>query len=207
MSSRRSANRLRMVLVFGGSIGLVLGSLWLLQVVRKGANDTLPAARRNEPDYYVEKFNFVRMSKAGEARYNIAGSMMIHRPQDDTYEITLPVINYLRPGEPALHVRAERAVAVPDSSKIHLIDRVEADRPASATVTHFHLKSDYLLVLPDEEIMRTDKPVDLSYGLSHFTGTGMYLNNATRTFKLEHTVRGTLPAHSPATRNAGGNLN
>lgn len=196
-----------MLLLLALGIGLALGSFWLLQVMQRGATDAAPGARTNEPDYYVEKFNFVRMSKLGEARYNVAGAKMVHRPLDDTYEITLPVMHSLSQGQPPLMVRAERAIAVPDSSKVHMIDKVEADRPASATSDHFHLKSDYVLVLPDDDVLQSDRAVELTFGSTRLTGTGMYVNNATRQFKLAQHVHGIYPARATveaARRNAVG---
>ena len=193
LRSRRSAHRYRLLLLLGIAVALALGSFWLLQIIQKTATDDPQASRSNEPDYYVEKFNFVRMSKTGEARYTVTGARMIHRPVDDTYEITLPVIHSLSQERPPLTVRSERALAVPDNSKIHMIDKVEADRPASATSDHFHLKSDYVLVLPDDDVLQTDRAVDMTLGSAHMTGVGMYVNNATHEFRMAQRVHGTYP--------------
>ena len=198
MSSRRVANRYRLVLLLGLVIALALGSFWLLQLMRKGVISNAPDARGNAPDYYVENFNFVRMSKVGEARYTVTGKRMIHRPQDDTYEITQPLIYSLSQDQPPLMMRAERAIAVPDTSKIHMIDKVEADRPASAKSAHFHMKSDYALILPDEDVIQTDKPVQLTLGSAILTGTGMVANNATRELRLAQRVHGTFPPRPAA---------
>ena len=195
LRSRRSAHRYRLLLLLGSAIALALGSFWLLQVIQKTATDDPQASHSNEPDYYVEKFTFVRMAKTGDARYTVAGTRMIHRQVDDTFEITLPVIHSLSQNQPPLTVRSERALAVPDSSKIHMIDKVEADRPASATSDHFHLKSDYVLILPDEDVLQTDRAVDMTLGSARMTGTGMYVNNATREFRLAQRVHGTYPPH------------
>lgn len=195
LRSRRSAHRYRLLLLLGSVIALALGSFWLLQVIQKTATDDPQASRSNEPDYYVEKFTFVRMAKTGDARYTVAGTRMIHRPVDDTFEITLPVIHSLSEDQPPLTIRSERALAVPDSSKIHMIDKVEADRPASATSDHFHLDSDYVLILPDEDVLQTDRAVDMTLGSARMTGTGMYVNNATREFRLAQRVHGTYPPH------------
>ena len=197
MSARQrahgSAYRYRLLFLLGGAIGLALGSFWLLQVIQKTTADEAKVSRSNEPDYYVEKFNFVRMSKTGGARYTVTGARMIHRPVDDTFEITLPVIHSLSADQPPLTVRSARALAVPDSSKIHMIDAVEGDRPASATSDHFHLKSNYVLILPDEDVLQTDRAVDMTLGSAHMTGIGMYVNNATREFRLAQRVHGTYP--------------
>ena len=63
--------------------------------------------------------------------------------------------------------------------------------------THSSLKTEYLLLLPDEDIARTDKPVEITMGQSIMTGTGMIANNATQEFQLLHNVRGT---YQPRTR-------
>lgn len=193
MSARRAGNRYRMLLLLGLGLGLALGSFWLLEVMQKGVTDRMPKALGNEPDYYVEHFNFVRMSKTGEARYNIAGTRMIHRPLDDTYEITLPVVHSLSQTAPPLAMRSQRATVDPDSSKIHMFDQVEADRPASATTDHFHLKTEYLLILPDDDVIQTDKAAELTLGSARLTGIGMYANNATREFRLAQRVHGIYP--------------
>ena len=192
-NARRAGNRYRMLLLLGLGIGLALGSFWLLEVMQKSAVGTQPNALKNEPDYYVENFNFVRMSKTGEARYNIAGTRMIHRPLDDTYEITLPVVHSLSRTAPPLTMRSQRAMVDPDSSKIHMVEMVNADRPASASTDHFHLKTEYLLILPDDDVIQTDKAAELTLGTARLTGIGMYANNATREFRLAQRVHGTYP--------------
>ena len=192
-------HRYRLLLLLGGATVLALGSFWLLQLIQKPASDDVQASRNNAPDYYVEKFNFVRISKTGIARYTVNGARMIHRPQDDTFEITLPVIHSLNADRPPLTVRSARALAVPDSSKIHMIDMVDADRPASASAEHFHLKSDYMLILPDDDVLQTDRAVDLTLGSAHMTGTGMYVNNATREFRMAQRVHATYPPKAAVT--------
>ena len=202
MKSRRTSHRYRLALLLGGGIGLALASFWLLQVMQKGVTDTSPETHTNEPDYYVEKFNFVRTSKIGDARYTVSGARMIHRPKDDTYEITLPVIHNFSKDRAPMMMRAERAIAVPDSSKIHMIDKVDVDRPASPGAEHFHMTSEYLLILPDDDVVQTDKPVDLMLGTVTLTGAGMVVNNATREFRLAHKVHGVYPPQALAARAA-----
>ncbi len=193
---RRTAHRYRLMLLIVGAIGLALGSFWLLQLMHGTGPAGAPEARTSEPDYYVENFTFVRMSKTGQARYNVAGRRLIHRPDNDTYEITLPVVHSFSTEQPPLMMRSETAIAVPDSSIIHMIDKVEVDRPASASANHFHLKSALLDILPDDDVIRTDRPVDLTLGSARLTGTGLYVNNATREFRLAQRVHGVFPPHA-----------
>jgi lipopolysaccharide export system protein LptC len=172
---------------------LALGSFWLLEIMRKSGKDAAPAAARVDPDYYVENFNFVRLSATGEAQYNISGKRMVHNPADDTHTVELPVINSLSSERPPMTARADRAWIEQDAGKVHMYDRVRLDRPKTPTSTLFHLETDYLLVLPNEDIMRTDKPVRMTLGESHLNGTGMVANNATGELQLGSRVHATLP--------------
>ena len=190
MSVTRPGNRLRLLTILAFCTGLALGSFWLLEVMRKGAVDNTPLAKRTDPDYFVEKFNFVRMSKTGEARYNISGSKLTHFPKDDIFEIQDPVLHSLAKEKPPMTMRSERAIVDQDNSRIQMIDKVRMDRAPSATTQRFNLKSDYMLVLPEEDVMRTDKPVDIIFGTGALTGIGMSANNATGEFRVLSRVRG-----------------
>ena len=175
------------------AVVLALGSFWLLEIMRKSGKDSGPAAARTAPDYYVENFNFVRLSPTGEAQYNISGKRMVHSPADDTHTVEMPVLNSLSRERPPMTARADRALIEPDGSRVHMHDQVRIDRPKTPTSTLFHMESDYLLVLPNEDIMRTDKPVRMTLGESQLNGTGMVANNATGQVQLASRVQATLP--------------
>jgi lipopolysaccharide export system protein LptC len=191
MINGRPQNRLRLVVMLALGAAITLGSFWVLEVMRRGIVDETPASSRTEPDFYVEKFNFIRISQAGDANYSISGRRLIHDPVTDSYEVELPVVNSLSPTRPPMVTRARRAVIEHDYSKVHLYNDVQVDRPATPTSQNFRLKSEYLLILPDEDVMTSDKPVDMTLGTSTLAGTGMYANNATRVLRLSSNVHAT----------------
>ncbi|MGZ3237193.1 MAG: LPS export ABC transporter periplasmic protein LptC [Burkholderiaceae bacterium] len=190
MSGQRSADRVRLIVVITIVIAMALISVWILQVVRKGLNESMPNMPRNEPDYYVEQFKFVRMTNTGQVHYAVSGTRLTHNPQNSSFEIQQPIIKSLSDNQPPITARADRAVSEENNSKVHLYDHVMVDRPASGTTEHFQFTSDYMLALPDDDVVQTDKPVEMALGTSALTGTGMYVNNATREFKLLGKVRG-----------------
>lgn len=167
-----------------------LASFWALEVTRRGAETTQTRTPTTTPDYYVDEFNFVRMSPAGQPRYTITGDKLVHFPVDDSSEVVHPVVKNFEGKLPPMTVVANRARIEDDNSKVHLNGNVNADRPAAPGVQHFHLESDYLQLLPDEDIIRTDRPVTIRLGDSVLHGTGMVANNATREFRLAGNVRG-----------------
>lgn len=191
MSNGQATNRVRLGVILALLTTLALGSFWILEVLRRSSNEAVFDMPKDEPDYTVEKFNFVRMSKTGEARYNISGMKLAHYPENDSFEIQQPVLNSLAKNQSPMTLRAERAIVDNTGDKIHMYHNVQMDRPASGASDHFHLASDYLLLLPNEDIMQTDKPVDITFGPTKLKGVGMFANNATREFRLSNNVHGT----------------
>ncbi|RBA24863.1 LPS export ABC transporter periplasmic protein LptC [Herminiimonas fonticola] len=190
MKAIRPATGVRLIVLIVISAALALGSFWLVEVMQKKTEESMPDRVRTEPDFYVEKFNFVRMAKTGEARYNLTGTGMKHYPQDDSYQIQNPVMHSYSAERPPMVSRSLRATISNNSSEIHMYDNVHIDRPASATSQHFQLKTSYLLVLPDDDVMKTPKPVELILGKSTLNGSGMFANNATGEFRLSSNVKG-----------------
>jgi lipopolysaccharide export system protein LptC len=196
MSAARSANRFRLGFLIALSVVLALGSFWVLEVLRKNSGTDLKKTTRSAPDYYVKNFTFVKMATSRTARYNITGDVLTHLPLDDSYEITKPVIYHLSNNRAPMVMRSERALVNSDNSEVQMIDNVDVDRPASGTTQRFHLKSEYLLLLPNDDVMKTDQPVDMVMGTTVLKGTGMIANNATRQLDLAHRVHGVF---APAT--------
>lgn len=191
------ARPFRIAAILVPMIALALGSFWLLEVMRRDSGDTGPGAARTEPDFYVENFNYVKLARDGKVQYHFSGERLTHNPQDDSYDIRHPVVISVGNGPAPTTMRSARAHVNSDSSQVHLYDNVHMDRPASQDSVHMHMTSEYLLVLPDDDVMQTDKPVQINYGQSVLNGTGMFANNATREFRLASNVHGTYqaPAH------------
>ena len=172
-------------------LGLALGSFWVLELMRRNHGEIAPQVTKGEPDYIVDTFTFVRMSKTGHARYKIAGEKLSHYPDNDSFEIQQPRLHNLAQHQSPMSVRAERAVIEHVANKVHLYRAIKVDQPAFESHPHFELNTDYLLVLPDDDVMRTDKPVKIQLGLSRLAGVGMYTNNATRELRLAQSVQAT----------------
>ncbi len=194
MGDAKSANFLRLGMLVAASGALALGSFWLLQTMQERNNSDVHGKAHSKPDYYVEKFNFIRLSKTGEVRYNVSGEKLIHYPIDDSYEITSPIVQGLTPHQAPMIVSAKQAKIEQDRKKIHLIDNVQMQRAAYGKNKKFDLKTQYLLILPEQDMMQTNQKVDATLGQSVVTAGGMSLNNKTHELHLTNGVRSTLPA-------------
>ncbi len=191
-------SRLRLPILLALVAILALASFWGLQVMRKNDDSASSSSQHQEPDYYVENFNYLRLSTTGEARYNIAGQRMTHHPTDDSLRIEQPVVHSLSSEHAPLTGTAQRAIVDNQHNKIHLYDDVHIDRPATPDDEHFHLSSEYLLVLTDEDIMQTDQPALITLGASRLQGDDLFVNNATREMFLSGRVHATYQPSPPA---------
>ena len=178
---------------------LALASFWILELMRR--DDTEGNSRssaRSEPDYYVEKFSFIRLPNNGQANYHITGERLSHHPLNDDFEIQQPRINSFDANKVPLNIRAERAVIeqknlqltpARENDQIHLQGKVQAERPESASSTYMKLETTYLLLLPNENKMKTDQAVSLITNNAEIHAIGMIADNANQQIQLLGKVR------------------
>ncbi|WDZ95462.1 LPS export ABC transporter periplasmic protein LptC [Herbaspirillum sp. WKF16] len=189
-SGERAAARIRLGVILVTLVALALGSFWVLQVLRTDGDRQLVERPRSKPDYYLENFSYVKLGPTGLPRYDVAGLKMVHFPADDSFEITKPVVHSLDKEKPPMELYSDTARVTDDQSKIHMYGNANAIRGAANGRDPMHLVSEYLLLLPDDEVVKTDKPVVMTMGTTRLSGVGMTANNATQVVQLFGNVRG-----------------
>ena len=202
MKYHLTADRFRIWLAIVLLAVVALGSFWMLQVMRR--NDEVGNSRssaRSEPDYYVEQFDFIRLPNNGKVNYHITGKRLTHHPLNDNFEIEQPRINSFNADQTPLNIRAERAVIeqktqeispIREHDQIHLQGDVQVERPVSANASYMKLQSNYLLLLPDDDVMKTDQEVTLITTSSEIHATGLIADNRTQQLQLLNKVRARL---------------
>lgn len=185
MRNQRIAHRFRL------SIGMILvlvaalGSFYLLELMNRAGEEMQADMQANEPDYIIENFSFVRLSKEGKPSYIIAGDKLTHRPIDDSSEIDKPRVRSLAADKPPMEILARAARVDDANSRVTLRGSVTIDRAAARDVQAMHMATEKLVIFPDEDRMETDLPVRLQLGNSTATANSMRANNATRQLHLE----------------------
>jgi lipopolysaccharide export system protein LptC len=182
--NKRTAHRWKLLLVMLTAVFSAFGSFWLLEVMRGLEEGPHVALRSSEPDYIVDNFSFVRMSETGQPRYVISGSRLTHRPVDDISDIEQPVVQSMATEHPRMNLRANHARVLHEHDQIDLSGNVDVRRPAGQNTRPMRLRTEALTVLPEEEIMKTDRAVEMSMGEATVHGVGMLANNATQQVHL-----------------------
>ncbi len=190
MTANTPINRVRIALVLTLIAILALGSFWLLEVMRRSGDETPQKPGADASDYTVDQFTFLRLSEQGQIRYELSGDTLTHY-LNDTYKIAAPVVHALSAHAAPVVMKAKNALVDDVARKIHMYHDVKLDRAAQGKSERLHVNSEYLMILPDDNIIKTDKPVEIELGRSRLTGVGMFVNNTTLEFQLFDNVHGT----------------
>ena len=182
---KRTAHRWRLSMTLMVLVFVAFGTFWLLQLLTRGEQDMLADKRLNEPDYIIDQFSVVRMTKEGKPSYIVAGDKLVHRPIDDASEIDKPVVRNLSSTQPPLDMTADHARVDENNSRVQLKGNVKIDRAAQGKSQAMQMTTQALTVYPDEDRMETSQPVQIVQGGATANGAGMKANNATRQVQLQ----------------------
>jgi lipopolysaccharide export system protein LptC len=180
--NKRTAHRWRLLALMLAGLFFAFGSFWLAQVMR--SDDVRTVNVGDDPDYIIDNFSFVRMSETGQPRYVISGERLTHRPANNTSVIDKPVVQSMTVDHPRMTITANTANVNQDQNQIDLTGNVDISRPGGKATQPMRVRTEALTLLPDEDIAKTDKPIQMKLGASSVTGVGMVANNATQQVTL-----------------------
>lgn len=186
--NKRMAHRGRLLATMMVAVFCAFGSFWLLQAFDAEDPGVRLGGPASEPDYIVENFSFVRMTDDGRPSYLVSGKRLTHIPQGDVSTVEGPVLRGVEPGRPPMTVTADRARIYHQQHRVDFLGNVDLQRPRTASSEALRVRTQALTALPDEEILKTDQPIEMQLGASSVRGAGMMANNATQ--KLHIASRG-----------------
>jgi lipopolysaccharide export system protein LptC len=181
--NKRTAHRWRLLALMLTAVFFAFGSFWLLQAIQSD-DATGVGNGLNEPDYIVENFSFVRMTENGAPRYVVSGARLAHHPDNDVSEVTRPTVESMAPGRPRMTVQADRGQVYHAEDRVELMGNVDLNRPATPKSAAMRAKTEALTVLADDEIVKTDRPVQMTLGAASANGVGMVAENPTQKLHL-----------------------
>ena len=171
----------------GLMLALALLTFYLERTVRE--DESPAAARRHDPDYYVTNFTTTTYNSQGAAETMMSAARMVHYPDDDTTELFSPHVVQSKPNEPRYSVRAKRGQLSRDGDEVFLYEDVLLVRDASEHGPEARMTTEFLHILRDRSLVRTDKEVKIVEGSRSLQGRGMEYNNVSRELLLRHDVQ------------------
>jgi lipopolysaccharide export system protein LptC len=174
-------------------LALAAASLWLERAVQAPERDK-SGKMRHDPDFIAEDFAITKMSASGKPEYSLSAARMLHYPDDESTSIVAPHLVQQHDDDAPIVVRADRGLLSRNGDEASFYGKVEVVREAGLGRSELRVQTEYLQIVPDRDLARTDKPVIITEGRSRLAGVGMEINNKTRQFELLSRVQGTFDA-------------
>ncbi|MEN7526695.1 LPS export ABC transporter periplasmic protein LptC [Cupriavidus sp. DL-D2] len=182
-------------------MAIVAGStFWLVQLNSPSTGTDQSRTKRHEPDYWMERFSATELAADGTTKIRFTGVKMVHFEDDQTYDVTKPAMRAFQPDRPPVTANANRGVMNAEGTIIDLYGNAVIVRQAGVDPSkdpRMTATSQYFQLLVNDDIVKTDKNVELTRGPSVMTANGLIFNNVTREVQLLGNVRGTIVMNPP----------
>lgn len=169
---------------------LLAATYWLNKQVQPAAS--APSANlRHDPDYIINNFTATSLDSQGKIRFTMSAQKMWHYPDDDSTHMEAPQLVSMLAGRPPLRTSALRGTISSNGDEVFLYDDVLIVRPVYGTQSELKFSTNYLHVVPDQDLADSDHLVTVTNANTSMQAVGMELNNKARTIKLLSRVKST----------------
>ena len=169
---------------------LLAATYWLNKQVQP-ASASPSGKLRHDPDYMLGNFTATSLDSQGKIRFTISAQKMWHYPDDDSTHIDNPLLVSMFADRPPIRTSALRGAISSKGDEVFLYDDVVIVSPAYGKHSTRTFSTDYLHVVPDNDIADTDHLVTMVDANTTMRAVGMELNNKTRTVNLLSRVKST----------------
>ena len=161
---------------------------WLDQKVQPvGSGHTNSA---DAPDFVVENFEATRMNLDGTKRYALIAKNMVHYGEDNSAVLDEPQLFHFDPESATTSIRANQGIMSSNGENAYFVGDVQVRRAPYGENPEMSLLTTYLHVVPDQDLVETDRAVTLTNGKSTLNGVGLEFNNKTHELRLLSNVKG-----------------
>jgi len=150
------------------------------------------AGSNADPDFVAENFEAKRMNEDGTERYSVVAKKMVHYPADNSAVLEQPQLTHFDSEKGPVSIRANEGVVSSNGETVDFRDAVQVRRAPFGGDPEMTLTTSFLHVIPDKDLVTTDREVTLTHGNSIVRSVGLEFNNKTRQLKLLSKVKGQL---------------
>ena len=168
---------------------LLAGMTYWLERVVQGFASSPHSLMRHDPDYMVDKLLATRMDTNGRIKNTLRAVRLVHFPDDDTTEMEAPRFMSYAQSAP-LSITAKSGLVSSNGENLYFKGDVRAVRPPFGGNSELVVATEYLHILPDDNVAKTDHAVTISDARMTIAAVGMEMNNETRVLKLNAQVKG-----------------
>ena len=170
-------------------LALLAGMTYWLDQVVQGPGSSPNALLRHDPDYIVDKMLATRMDIDGRIKNTLRSEKLVHFPDDDTTELESPrFISYAKSAP--VTITSKTGLVSSNGENVYFRDDVRVVRAPYDEKSELVVNTDYLHVLPDDNIAKTERAVTITDANMVISAVGMEMSSETRVLKLNAQVKG-----------------
>jgi len=163
---------------------LVASSWWAADYAQRAIQTDPPRRVTHEMDAWSRDFVMLRTDPNGKPINRLEGDYAEHFPDDDSYHVTSPRAVGQREDNPITVAISKTAVMEQGGKRIVMNGDAHVRRQPDANNDLLDVRSQQLIILPDDDVVYTDLPAEVIKGRSRMNGTGMHYNNKTRQLQV-----------------------
>jgi lipopolysaccharide export system protein LptC len=180
---------------------LTLGTYWMVQM--NEPNLDTEKQKRHVPDYIMDGIVVTTLGPAGNTKFRVVGQKLTHYEDDASSEIDWPIARRFHETKPAITVKSDKGFLDGDMTVLDLVGNASLTRPAqAATATQagsarLFMSSSKFTVLMNDDIVKTNRPVNLEQGQSIMTSQeGAIFDNVHQKLTMIGQVKGRIESES-----------
>jgi lipopolysaccharide export system protein LptC len=180
---------------------LTLGTYWMVQI--NEPNLDTEKQKRHVPDYIMDGIVVTTLGPQGNTKFRVVGQKLTHYEDDVSTEIDWPIARRFHETKPAITLKSDKGLLDGDMTVLDLVGNASLTRPAqAATATQtgsarLFMSSSKFTVLMNEDIVKTNRPVNLEQGLSIMTSQeGAVFDNVHQKLTMIGQVKGRIESES-----------
>jgi lipopolysaccharide export system protein LptC len=180
---------------------LTLGTYWMVQM--NEPNLDTEKQKRHVPDYIMDGIVVTTLGPEGNTKFRVAGQKLVHYEDDASSEIDWPIARRFHETKPAITVKSDKGFLDGDMTVLDLVGNASLTRPAQAASAtqagsaRLFMSSSKFTVLMNEDIVKTNRPVNLEQGLSIMTSQeGAIFDNVHQKLTMIGQVKGRIESES-----------
>lgn len=140
-------------------------------------------------DALMENFSATKMDEQGLPHFIVSAKQLHHYPDDDSTTLDEPVLTTISDEGITIRTTAKQGKISGKGDEIFLHDNVKMLRETSMQQAELNLKTEYLHILPNQNLITTDHPVTITDAYTTVNAVGLEMNYKLRTFKLLSKVK------------------
>lgn len=146
-------------------------------------------SNRHDSDYMMENFVTTQTDVAGNLSYTLAAEKMTHYPDDDSTVLKQAKFTQYTIDKPYTQIEGKHANVSSNGEEIEMLQDVVVVRQASADRGEMRVLTDKLIIFPNQDLAKTDRPVIIKQApKTVIHATGMIYDKRKKTIQLLNKV-------------------